>query len=164
MNTAPDAVDTILAQWRTEKPELDTRSMGVIGRLARTAQLLRDRHDAVFAQYDLAGWEFDMLATLVRSGPPYTLAPTTLFATLMVTSGTMTHRLQQLEKRGVIRREPNPADARSLLVALTDAGHALINPVLDAHVANQQRLMAGLTESERMALDTLLRKLLASLT
>lgn len=142
-----DAVDSILAQWHRERPDLDVSPMGVIGRLKRCAALVQQQLDATFAEFDMSGWEFDMLATLRRAGAPYRLAPTALFSTLMVTSGTMTHRLQRLEARGWIARVPNPDDARSTLVQLTDDGFALIERAVEAHVANEHRMLAPLTRA-----------------
>lgn len=159
----PDAVDAILKQWQVEKPELDLGPMGLIGRLGRCAALVRRRLDDTFAGFGLSGWEFDVLATLYRSGPPYCLAPTALFSTLMVTSGTMTHRLKGLEGRGWIERRANPDDARSLLVRLTTEGLRLIDAALVAHVDNEKRLMAPLAAADRQALDTLLARLLVVL-
>ncbi|WP_084009859.1 MarR family winged helix-turn-helix transcriptional regulator [Pandoraea oxalativorans] len=146
-STNSDAVDSILAQWHRERPDLDVSPMGVIGRLKRCAALVQQQLDATFAEFDMSGWEFDMLATLRRSGAPYRLAPTALFSTLMVTSGTMTHRLQRLEARGWIARVPNPDDARSTLVQLTDGGFALIERAVEAHVANEHRMLAPLTKA-----------------
>lgn len=117
-----DKVDLILEQWAREMPALDVGPMGVIGRLNRCAALMRRRLDAKFEEFGLSNWEFDVLATLRRSGAPHQLAPTALFSQLMVTSGTMTHRLQRLEAQGWVSRAPNPADARSLLVQLSPAG------------------------------------------
>ncbi|WPC06828.1 MarR family transcriptional regulator [Pseudomonas benzenivorans] len=159
----PDAVDAILEQWRRERPDLQLGPMGSIGRLKRCSTLLGRRLDETFAAFGLSAWEFDVLATLRRSGAPYCLAPTELFATLMVTSGTMTHRLKSLEASGWVRREANPADARSLLVRLTDDGKALIDRAVTAHVENEQRIMAPLDAAELAALDAGLRRLLAML-
>ena len=145
--TSGDAVDRILAQWHRERPDLDVSPMGVIGRLKRCAALIQQQLDATFAEFEMSGWEFDMLATLRRSGAPYRLAPTALFSTLMVTSGTMTHRLQRLEAREWIARVPNPDDARSTLVQLTDAGFALIERAVEAHVANEHRMLAPLSQA-----------------
>ena len=104
-----------------------------------------------------------MLATLRRSGAPYCLAPTTLFSTLMVTSGTMTHRMAKLEAQGWIERLPNPADARSSLVQLTPQGLALIDRAVEAHVANEHRILSALKAADIAALDARLALLLASL-
>lgn len=158
-----DAVDAILAQWRRERPDLDVGPMGPIGRIKRCSALLQKRLDGTFGQFGLTGWEFDVLATLRRSGAPYCLAPTTLFATLMVTSGTMTHRLQKLETSGWIERLPNPDDARGMLVKLTPVGLALIDRAVEAHVANEHRIVAGMKAADLAALDLRLSQLLAAL-
>lgn len=163
MSTPPDAVDAILAQWRREKPDLDLGPMGLIGRLGRCAALIRRRLDAEFERFGLSSWEFDVLAALYRSGPPYCLAPTALFSTLMVTSGTMTHRLKGLEARGWIARETNPGDARSLLVRLTPEGLAQIDAALLAHVENEKHIMAPLAAADQAELDAALARLLAVL-
>ena len=158
-----DAVDDILVQWQRERPDLDVSPMGIIGRLNRCTALLTRKVEEVFAQFDLSVWEFDMLAALRRSGAPYRLAPTTLFSTLMVTSGTMTHRMQRLEHRGLILRVSNPDDARSSLVQLTDAGLDLINQAVKAHVDNEHRLLAPLKPADLAALEHRLSLLLQTL-
>lgn len=152
-----DAVDHILEQWKRQRPDLDCRPMGPIGRLKRCAMLLEPRIEAAFAGHDLVRWEFDMLATLRRAGEPFILSPTQLFSTLMITSGTMTHRLKALEKRGVIRRLPNPEDARSMLVALTPAGRELIDKAVESHVENERQLLSGLSAAQCLQLDEALK-------
>ena len=137
--------------------------MGVIGRLGRCAALLRRELDALFSEFGLTSWEFDVLATLRRSGAPYCLAPTTLFSTLMITSGTMTRQLQQLEAAGWVSRLANPSDARSLLVQLTPAGLELIDRAVTAHVANEARLLAPIAAVELAQLEARLAELLAVL-
>ncbi len=158
-----DAVDAILAQWRRERPDLDASPMGPIGRLKRCAALMERRLESAFAPFGLSVWEFDMLATLRRSGAPYRLAPTALFSTLMVTSGTMTHRLQKLEASGWVKRLPNPDDARSLLVQLTPGGLALIDRAVEAHVENERIILAPLKAADLAALDRRLAQLMAVL-
>lgn len=158
-----DAVDEILAQWRRERPDLDLSPMGLIGRLNRLAGIMQIELAKAFSQFDLVMWEFDMLAALRRSGAPYCLAPTTLFSTLMVTSGTMTHRLKQLEKKGVIERLDNPEDARSKLVQLTPEGIELIDRAVEVHLQNEARILAQLSADEHVQLDGGLRQLLALL-
>nr|WP_287859922.1 MarR family transcriptional regulator [Klebsiella sp.] len=148
-----DAVDRILEQWQRERPDLDCSPMGPIGRLKRCAMLLEPRIEAAFIRHDLVRWEFDMLATLRRAGEPFVLSPTQLFSTLMITSGTMTHRLKALEKRGFISRQPNPEDARSLLVALTPEGRTLIDEAVESHVDNEHQVLAGLSTAQRQQLD-----------
>ena len=159
----PDAVDAILAQWKRERPDLDASPMGPIGRIKRCAALLERRLDETFAEFGLSRWEFDMLATLRRSGAAYCLAPTTLFSTLMVTSGTMTHRMAKLEAQGWIERLPNPADARSSLVQLTPQGLELIDRAVEAHVANEHRILSDLKAADLAELDARLAMLLSAL-
>jgi len=150
---AIDAVDRILAQWQRERPDLDCSPMGPIGRLKRCAMLLEPQVEVAFTRHDLVRWEFDMLATLRRAGEPFMLSPTQLFSTLMITSGTMTHRLKALEKRGFICRLPNPEDARSMLVALTPEGRELIDKAVESHVENERQLLSGLSAAQRLQLD-----------
>jgi DNA-binding MarR family transcriptional regulator len=161
--TPPDAVDAILAQWHRERPDLDVGPMGPIGRIKRCAALLQRQLDDTFAEFGLSFWEFDMLATLRRSGAPYCLAPTILFSTLMVTSGTMTHRMQKLQANGFVERQPSPDDARSMLVQLTPAGLELIDRAVTAHVANEHRILAPIKAADVAALDAKLAVLLAAL-
>jgi DNA-binding MarR family transcriptional regulator len=159
----PDAVDTILAQWARERPDLDCSPMGPIGRIKRCAALLQRKLDETFEQFGLSCWEFDVLATLRRSGTPYCLAPTALFSTLMITSGTMTHRLKGLETRQLVLRLPNPDDARSVLVQLTPAGLALIDRAVAAHVENERRILSAIGVEELAVLDERLSQLLNAL-
>lgn len=158
-----DAVYAILQQWRRERPDLELGPMATIGRLKRCAALLQRRLDATFAQFGMTSWEFDVLATLRRSGAPYRLTPTVLFSTLMITSGTMTHRLQRLEAGGLVQRVPNCDDARSMLVELTAAGLALIERAVEAHVENERVILEPLRRAELAALDAGLVGLLAVL-
>ncbi|MBB5573951.1 MULTISPECIES: MarR family winged helix-turn-helix transcriptional regulator [Rhizobium] len=158
-----DRIDKILAQWKRERPDLDTTPMGLIGRLGNVAHHLGREMERTFAQFDLNRATFDVLATLRRSGAPYALSPSDLMAAMMVTSGTMTNRIDQLEKAGLVARSTNPEDGRSFLVSLTEKGFALIDSAVAAHVETQARLVAGLSEEERAALNALLGKYLADL-
>lgn len=155
-----DAVDAILQQWQRERPDLEVSAMGVIGRIKRCSALLQRELDLVFNQFGLSAWEFDVLATLRRSGAPYCLAPTALFSSLMITSGTMTRQLQQLQAAGWVSRLANPTDARSLLVQLTPQGLELIDRAVTAHVANEARILAPIAAAEQAALDARLSELL----
>ena len=158
-----DHVHDVLEQWRREKPELDRRPMGVIGRLSRLAQLLQLELEPVFAAHELNGGEFDVLAALRRSGRPYRLTPTELSRALMVTSGGMTKRLSALESRGLIRRNADPTDGRSSIVTLSADGRRLVDSVVEDHVANEERLLSGLDSEQRAALAELLEALAVSL-
>lgn len=158
-----DTVDAILLQWAQERPDLDASPMGPIGRIKRCAALLEQRLDANLARFDLNLWEFDMLATLRRAGAPYRLSPTALFSTLMVTSGTMTHRLKRLEAGGLIQRVPNAQDARSMLVQLSAKGLKLIDRAVEAHVEKERELLEALPAAVLAQLDGHLSTLLLAL-
>jgi DNA-binding MarR family transcriptional regulator len=153
MSKKEDAVDHIMNQWRRERPDLDPSPMGLIGRLARCEMLLRRKLDETFERFGMTSWEFDVLATLRRAGHPYSLAPTALYSSLMVTSGTMTHRLQRLEKVGLVERVKSSEDLRSMLVQLTEAGLNLINQAVEAHIANEQAILDLLPAESRKQLD-----------
>jgi DNA-binding MarR family transcriptional regulator len=154
---ASDAVDAIIQQWRQERPDVDVSSMAVFGRLQRIERLLRPQIEAVFSSHGLSSWEFDVLATLRRSGDPYELTAGELVESMMVASGTVTHRINQLEKRKLVQRRTNPHDRREVWVGLTRKGLALINQSMPDHAANQRRLLAGLSATEHRQLDELLR-------
>ncbi|RUR84249.1 MarR family winged helix-turn-helix transcriptional regulator [Chlorogloeopsis fritschii PCC 9212] len=158
----PDPVDKILAQWRRERPDLDVSPMGIIGRMGRLAKHLERAIQETFSEFDLTVGEFDVLAALRRSGQPYQLSPTELFNTLMVSSGTMTHRIDRLEQAELVRRIPDPRDRRGILIELTDKGFDLIEKAVEAHVVNEHRILSVLAESERETFTQLLRKLLVS--
>lgn len=158
-----DRIDKITQQWAKERPDLDISPMGLIGRLSNVAHHLDREMGKVFTKFGLNRSSFDVLATLRRSGAPYTLSPGEMLATLMVTSGTMTNRIDQLEKVGLVSRHTNPEDGRGFLVSLTPEGLSLINQVVEAHTQNQARLVATLSEQEQQALNQLLRTFLASL-
>ena len=157
---APDAVDHIVAQWQREMPGLESGNMILFGRLKRCTALLQARLETVFAEHGLNAASFDVLATLRRAGKPYSLTPTALFESLMVTSGTMTNRLQRLEDKGLIQRLPNPEDARSQLVQLTPQGKALIEKVVVLHVENERTILDQLSPYTRQQLEEGLKALM----
>jgi len=160
-----DRAAKAIEQWRRERPDLDVSPMGVIGRLNEVSTLIaRDRLAPVFARFGLQAGEFDVLATLRRSGAPHALTPTELYEATMVTSGAMTARLDRLEKAGLIQRAPHPSDRRGIVVQLTAKGLALVDEALAAHVANEHTILAGLTAAERETLAKLLEKLIVSLS
>ncbi|MEZ5706182.1 MAG: MarR family transcriptional regulator [Burkholderiaceae bacterium] len=158
-----DAVDAILQQWRRERADLDPAPMGPIGRLKRCTVLVGQRLEACFARFGLSAWEFDVLATLRRSGAPHCLTPTALFSALMVTSGTMTHRLKQLEASGLVERVANEQDARSTQVRLTPKGLSLIDRAVEAHLENEREILSAMPVALINELDERLAALLSSL-
>ena len=158
-----DRVDAIIEQWRRERPDVDPLPIGVIGRISRLARDLEPRLDRVQAAGGLEpGW-YDVLAALRRSGPPYRLRPTDFAGALMLTSSGTTKRLDRLERAGLVERSPDPQDRRGTLISLTAAGREAVDAVTDAHLANERRLLEGLTEAEQRRLADLLRKLQLSL-
>ncbi|TGQ70874.1 MarR family transcriptional regulator [Mesorhizobium sp. M00.F.Ca.ET.186.01.1.1] len=160
-----DRAAKAIEQWNRERPDLDVSPMAVIGRLNEAASLIaRERLAPLFARFGLQSGEFDVLATLRRSGKPHALTPTALYEATMVTSGAMTARLDRLEKAGWIERAPHPSDRRGVVVQLTAKGLALIDEAVTAHVANEHEILSGLAPAEREALSLLLGKLIESVS
>ena len=163
-NAKHDAVDRIIEQWTAQGiPAKQLNAMETIGRIKRIQILLEFALVENFQQFDLSSWEFDVLATLRRNGEPYCLSPTELFATMMVSSGTMTNRLQHLEKKAFVTREANPKDGRSLLVKLTDKGLQAIDACVAQHIELENRLLANMKREEVVQLNQLLKALEAQL-
>ena len=157
-----DHVDGVIEQWARERPELDLAPLAVVARLGRAARFVDDGLEREFERHGLTRASWDVLASLRRTGPPYRLSPTDLYRSLMRTSGAMTHRLKGLERAGLVRRVPDPQDARSVLVELTARGRRLVDEVADVHLANEDRLLTALSGPEREQLADLLRKLLVA--
>jgi DNA-binding MarR family transcriptional regulator len=158
-----DAVDDILAQWARERPDLDVSPMGIVGRISRIERLLDPALTAVFRTFRLERWSFDVLASLRRAGPPFELTPTQLFNSLMLTSGAITYRIDEMVQTGLVQRSPDPEDRRGLRIRLTALGRRTIDAAVMAHVENEANLIAHLSAKERSDLAQLLRKLLTGL-
>lgn len=160
MSSEQDAIDVILTQWRRERPDLDLSAMGVFARLAQVSRLVESAVEQVFLRHGLRPGEFDVLAALRRSGPPYTLIPSELSEVLMMSRAGMTNRIDRLEAAGLVERSLDPADRRSFRVSLTERGREVIDATLTEHAANLAGLAAKLTEREAAALDAILRGML----
>ena len=158
-----DQVDKVTEQWRVARPDLDVTTMGTIGRLSRATKRVHTVVEETFTSLGLNMAGFDVLSALRRSGAPYSLTPGDLLASMMITSGTMTNRIDQLEKAGLVSRTSDPSDARKSIVGLTPDGLKRIDEAIVEHVATQRRILAGLTGEEIAQLDGLLRKLTQSL-
>lgn len=156
-----DAVDRILAQWNEARPDLDVTSMAPIGRLARLSHHFSRQMGANFARHGLNAAGFDVLATLRRS-PPHALSAGELMNTMMITSGTMTNRIDQLCKAGLVSRDADPEDARRMVISLTPQGFELIDRIVSEHVVTQKSLMSPLSPDEMESFNQLLKKLLAA--
>lgn len=160
--TTRDDVDVIVDQWRRERPGMRPEPMAVFGRVYRLARLVGDGQEQVYARWGITRGEFDVLAALRRAGTPYTLSPKALTATLMLTSGGMTGRLDKLERAGLLRRSPDPTDRRALQITLTDAGRQVVEEAVDAGLEVQRRILAALPADDQARLADLLRTLLAA--
>lgn len=155
-----DHVDRVRAQWARELPAWDTEPLAVIARLGRAAHYVDQGHADFFDRHALSRADWDVLASLRREGPPYSLSPTALARALMRTSGAMSQRLASLERHGLIRRELDPTDRRGIVVVLTPKGRMLVEKIAEEHLANERELLAPLSPKERTALAGLLKKLL----
>jgi DNA-binding MarR family transcriptional regulator len=152
-----DHVERIQDEWRRERPDLDVSPLGVIGRLHRLADALRDDLKAVYRRHGLGEGEFDLLATVRRSGEPYELAAGELARRTMVTTGAVTKRIDRLEALGLVVRRVSDEDGRGRVVGLTDAGRRVIDDAFGDHVANEHRLLEPLDAEQRRMLEDLLR-------
>ncbi|MDP1751558.1 MAG: MarR family transcriptional regulator [Reyranella sp.] len=160
---SPDHVSGRQRQWSAELPDIDTSGMAILGRARWITLAVRPAIEAVFARHGLDSGEFDVLGTLLRSGPPYRLRPTELFRSLMVSSGGMTARLAKLESARLVSRVSDPDDARSLLVQLTNDGRRRAEAAFREDMQVEAELLAGITPAEREVLAKLLAKLAFSL-
>jgi len=154
-----DQVDTILEQWKRERPDLDVSPMGIIGRISRIERLVDEKMKAVCSTFNLERWGFDVLATLRRAGKPYQLTPTQLYNSLMITSGAMTNRIDRLEAASLVERLHDPADRRGVLVSLTKDGLKLIDKAVTTHMEVEEAMLASLSSKDRESFAELLRTL-----
>jgi DNA-binding MarR family transcriptional regulator len=155
-----DGVDRRRKQWAAELPDVDTRGMGIIGRMRWITLNLRPPIEAIFRKHGLESGEFDVLGTLRRHGPPYRLRPTELYRGLMISSGGLTARLTRLEKAGYVKRVPDPDDARSMLVELTPAGRTAAERAFREDMKFESTVLDALEPGELKTLEGILRKLM----
>jgi DNA-binding MarR family transcriptional regulator len=156
-----DEVDDIVARWHAERPDLDVTPLQVLSRVSRLARHLDRARRAAFAAHDLEAWEFDVLSALRRQGAPYQLSPGALLRATLVTSGTMTNRIDRLAARGLVRRHPDPQDKRGVLVELTAAGLRSVDAAMADLLERERGLLGGLPPGQQQELAGLLRVLLA---
>jgi DNA-binding MarR family transcriptional regulator len=157
---AGDEVDRIVIAWERERPDLDVAPLRILSRVSRLARHLDLARSAAFAERGLELWEFDVLSALRRSGKPYQLSPGQLVNQTLVTSGTMTNRVDRLAARGFVERSPDPNDRRGVIVGLTDTGREVVDAALAELLDRERDLLARLPERDRTALAALLRALL----
>jgi DNA-binding MarR family transcriptional regulator len=159
VGSVPDEVDRLVAAWARERPDLDVRPLEVLSRVTRLARHLDRARRTAFAAHGLATWEFDVLAALRREGRPYVLSPGQLIGQTMVSSGTMTNRVDRLENAGLVQRLPDPQDRRGVHVRLTPRGKERVDAALADLLDRERARLKGLSRSDRETLSSLLRRL-----
>ncbi len=161
MGQLSDEVDELVTAWRVQRPDLDVEPLQVLSRVSRLARHLDIARRGAFASHGLEAWEFDVLSALRRAGPPFQLTPGALLRATLVTSGTMTNRIDRLAAAGLVRREPDPRDRRGVLVTLSERGREVVDAAFTDLLDREQALLAALGEDQRQLLADLLRTLLA---
>lgn len=154
-----DEVDRIVEAWRRERPDLDVAPMEVLSRVTRLARQLDLARRSTFLAHGLEVWAFDVLSALRRSGEPYRLSPSQLLTQTLVTSGTMTNRIDRLAGTGLVERHPDPRDRRGVIVQLTESGRARVDNALRELLEIERQLLAGLAADDQKVLAGLLRNL-----
>lgn len=157
-----DEVDSILGEWAAARPDLDLGPLAVFSRMTRITKHLDRARAQAFDRSGLSSWEFDVLAVLRRSGPPFQQSPKALVLKTMVSSGTMTNRIDRMQERDLVRRLTDPNDGRGVLVEMTDRGQTLVDAAMTRLADAEEQLLGGVPRSERERLATLLRRLALS--
>ena len=155
-----DEVDDLVGAWRDQRPDLDVEPLQVLSRVSRLARHLDIARRGAFAAHGLESWEFDVLSALRRAGPPFQLTPGALLRATLVTSGTMTNRIDRLAAAGLVSREPDPRDRRGVLVTLSERGKAVVDAAFSDLLEREHALLASLGHDQRQVLADLLRTLL----
>ncbi|HMH58764.1 MAG TPA: MarR family transcriptional regulator [Galbitalea sp.] len=156
---ANDEVDRIVDAWERERPDLDFAPLQVLSRVGRLARHLERARRTAFGASDLELWEFDVLSALRRAGSPYQLSPKALLQQTLVSSGTMTNRIDRLVERALVERETDPNDGRGILVVMTERGRDRVDSAIALLLVGESELLDGLSPVERERLSALLRKL-----
>ena len=156
---AHDEVDRIVGAWERERPDLDFAPLQVLSRVARLARHLDRARRAAFAASELESWEFDVLSALRRAGAPYQLSPKALLQQTLVSSGTMTNRIDRLVARELVERRADPGDGRGILVVMTTLGRERVDAAISELVLGEAELLDGLSSADQEKLAALLRKL-----
>jgi DNA-binding MarR family transcriptional regulator len=160
MKRIDDHVQRLVDQWRPERPDLDLEAMVTVARVGQLARLFNGVINELAGSYGLQQAEGDVLFTLRRAGAPYRLSPAAISDSLLVSSGTLTSRLDRLEAKGLIERIPHPTDRRSMEVQLTDEARKIVDEAVTVHVRNEQRMLAALSQRELESLNGITSKLI----
>jgi len=155
-----DLVDQLQADWQSERPDLDSSGMGIVGRIVLLGEYMKKNAHEALESFGIGYTDLDVLATLRRSGPPYRLRPADLLKAILIQSGSLTACLDRLERSGLIKRVPTPNDRRSRSVELTKKGKTLIDEAIETRFNEAKVAVQGLTKTEQKTLESLLRKLL----
>ena len=158
-----DLIDSLINEWQLERKDLDTSAMGVVGRILKLGKILEKRASKALADYDIYYTDFDVLATIRRSGKPYELTPSQLMKSVLITSGAMTALLNRLTKLKLIYRSPDPKDGRIKLVGLSKKGFELIDKAIETRFIEANDAIKTLNKIENNTLSILLKKLMKSL-
>lgn len=156
-----DEVDELVEAWARERTDLDLEPVAVFSRISRLARHLDLARREAFTEQAIESWEFDVLAALRRAGAPYELSPGRLLRETLVTSGTMTNRVDRLTARGFVERYPDPDDRRGVIVRLTLEGKTAVDGAFEALLEAEQALLADLPAKDQKKLAALLRTLLS---
>ncbi len=154
-----DEVDRIVEEWSAARPDLNFDPLHVLSRVTRIAKHFNRIRQNAFSRSELESWEFDVLAALRREGHPFALSPKRLVSATMVSSGTMTNRIDRMVERGLVTRLTDPNDGRGILVKMTTAGLTRVDAAITRLVDAEEALLGGLTSTEQARLGALLRKL-----
>ena len=158
--TVEDEVDRIVEAWQRERADLDVTPLGVFSRIGRLSRHLDLARRAAFTSRGLEVWEFDVLSALRRAGEPYELTPGRLLTQTLVSSGTMTNRIDRLVAHGLVVRAPAPEDRRVVLVRLTEEGLAAVDAALEDLLRRESKLLAAIDDEQSEELSAILRQLL----
>lgn len=159
----PDEVDEIVLAWHRERSDLNLGPVEVFSRITRLAKRLDLARREAFVEHQIEPWEFDVLAALRRSGRPYQLTPGALIRETLVTSGTMTNRIDRLEDRGHVLRHPDPSDRRGVLVGLTVRGKRTVDAAFESLLERERELLEDIGPDDSAQLGQLLRRVMAGL-
>jgi DNA-binding MarR family transcriptional regulator len=154
-----DEVDRIVEAWSRERPDLDFAPLHVLSRVGRLAKQLERARKAAFAVAGVEPWEFDVLSALRKAGAPYQLSPTALVQQTMVSSGTMTNRIDRMVARGLVERRTDPNDGRGVIVLMTASGRERVDGAITSLVHDETALLSRMSAGEQERLSALLRKL-----
>lgn len=156
---AYDEVDRIVDAWSRERPDLDFAPLQVLSRVGRLSRHLERARRAAFSASELEPWEFDVLSAIRRAGSPYQLSPKSLLQQTLVSSGTMTNRIDRLVERRLVERRTDPHDGRGILVVMTEEGRERVDSAISLLLNEEAQLLAGLTKHDQERLSGLLRRL-----